>query len=102
MRGGQPATCTPPAQLTAEAAAEEETEDLEVDVVLGERFLGAEPEYLVKWVGYSEEESAWEPQSALGDCWKRFGRLLEARAGIQSVSGEDALTNLTRFIMQVL
>ena len=40
-------------------------------MVLGERFLGAEPEYLVKWVGYSEEESAWEPQSALGDCWKR-------------------------------
>lgn len=79
MRGGQPATCTPPAQLTAEAAAEEETEDLEVDVVLGERFLGAEPEYLVKWVWATQRKRAhgsrralWETAgSALGDCWKR-------------------------------
>ena len=66
-----PPPTPPPAQPTAEVAASEEAEGFEVDVVLEERFLGAEPEYLVKWVGYSEEENSWEPQSALGDCWKR-------------------------------
>ena len=65
-----PPPTPPPAQPTAKAAAGEEAEGFEVEVVQEERFLGAEPEYLVKWVGYSEKENSWEPQSAL---WETAG-----------------------------
>lgn len=39
----------------------------EVEKIVGYRRNNGEAEYLIKWVGYSEEESSWEPEANLNE-----------------------------------
>ena len=47
----------------------------EVEEIVGYRRNNGEAEYLIKWVGYSKEESSWEPEANLNE-----GSLAEATA----------------------
>ena len=51
-----------------ESSGHADTQFYTVEAVLGERVEGGEPRYLVKWAGYGEEHSTWEPRSNLDDC----------------------------------
>ena len=49
----------------------EDTEEFEVEAILDHRYkrkLGKQTlQYLVKWTGYDQSESAWEPEESLGN-----------------------------------
>jgi len=48
---------------------DEEEEEWEVERIVQKRFREDEtPEYLIKWVGYEEEENTWEPRVNLTHC----------------------------------
>ena len=37
-----------------------------IEAVIGHRRVDEGTEYLVKWVGYGEDETTWEPRSGVG------------------------------------
>ncbi|EDW72015.2 heterochromatin protein 1D [Drosophila willistoni] len=39
-----------------------------VEKIIGKRFWNGRPQLLIKWFGYPEEESTWEPQENMGNC----------------------------------
>ena len=47
-----------------------EEEDYEVEDILEQRGHGSTAEYLIKWKDWPEEDSTWEPESALSQCVK--------------------------------
>ena len=57
----QPAA-RPPPEYTDPAGNEE----YEVERILGQRGAGSRREYLIKWLGYPNEESSWVPRKNLG------------------------------------
>ena len=59
----EPADSTTPLQETFHYETEEETE-YEVETILGQQGQ----QYLVKWKGYDETESTWEPLKNLANC----------------------------------
>eukprot|EP01050_Picozoa_sp_SAG11_P047344 SAG11_NODE_24745_length_368_cov_2.208178_1_plen_46_part_10 len=44
--------------------------EYEVEQILATRRNGDETFYLVKWTGYSFEDSTWEPEAHLANCTK--------------------------------
>jgi transposase InsO family protein len=46
----------------------EDVEEYQVEEIKGERINKGKREYLVKWTGYTEDESTWEPYEHLKDC----------------------------------
>lgn len=54
----------------------ESNQEFEVEAIIGERLVWVEQddtfvqyvEYLVKWLGYSDEENTWEPLDHLNGC----------------------------------
>jgi hypothetical protein len=47
---------------------EEGEEEWAVEKIVDERKRGRRIEYLVKWVGYGDEENRWLPRRKLIDC----------------------------------
>ena len=45
-----------------------EEEDYEVEAILDERVRSRKRQFLIKWMGWPEEDSTWEPLAALSDC----------------------------------
>ena len=43
----------------------EREKEYEVEKIIGKKMNGNSKEYLIKWKGYSENESTWEPESNL-------------------------------------
>ena len=43
----------------------EREKEYEVEKIIGKKMNGNSKEYLIKWKGYSEDESTWEPESNL-------------------------------------
>ncbi|XP_068145474.1 chromo domain-containing protein rhino-like isoform X2 [Drosophila tropicalis] len=43
-------------------------EEYIVEKIMGKRFWNGRPQLLIKWFGYPDEESTWEPQENMGNC----------------------------------
>ena len=54
----------------------------DVEAILAERVTRGERWYLVKWVGYGEKRSTWEPRSNLATCTVFLAHLRSAAGGI--------------------
>jgi hypothetical protein len=60
-----PATNTPASKQPQKKPAKPQSKEYEVEKILKQRTRKGHKEYLVKWKGYSEKESTWEPESHL-------------------------------------
>ncbi|MFH3635238.1 chromo domain-containing protein, partial [Acinetobacter baumannii] len=71
--------------LRPDAQLVEDAEEFEVEAILDHRYkrrLGKQTlEYLVKWVGYDQAESTWEPEEHLGNAQEILGKYRE-RSGL--------------------
>ena len=50
--------------------------EYEVEKIIGKKVNGNFKEYLIKWKGYSEDESTWEPESNLENAKLSIEKLL--------------------------
>lgn len=65
-----------------EKDAEEEEEDVyEVEDIIDDQFNREERKhyYLVKWLGYPQEDNTWEPEENLVDCEEKFQEYIKIR-----------------------
>ena len=58
-----------------------EEEDYEVERITAERTVGGTTQYLIKWVGWPDEDSTWETADALENAQGVLARWQEGRGG---------------------
>lgn len=63
----------------AQQADEEEEPTYAVEAITSLRFVKGERQYLVKWVGYSEDQSTWEPMENLVGCAEQIREFQQKR-----------------------
>ena len=87
---------------------DEESEDdehyFEVDKILDKKQVGKRFQYLVKWVGYSEDQATWEPPTNLSNVknmLKEF-ELSYGMASHQNPSTTNTLSNATKDSSQIV
>lgn len=74
------------APKAANKASSDEEEDYVVERVIGKRFRRGQPEYLIKWQGYGDEDNTWEPQSNL-NCPELIAEYEKDRKGTPASAG---------------
>ncbi|KOO27663.1 chromobox protein 1 [Chrysochromulina tobinii] len=67
-----------------------EEQDYEVEKILAQRQRGRKVEYLIKWLNWPDEDSTWEPASALTECPEIFAAWNEANPAPPARSSSTA------------
>lgn len=60
---------------------EDGTPEYEVESVLDHKNIRGVRHYLVKWVGYSNEENTWEPANGLENCYEVINEYWKEKSG---------------------
>ena len=81
----------PPLPILVEGVPE-----FEVESILNHRRRGRTKQYLVKWLGYGEEHTTWEPESCVRNCperineyWARVAQRAEHKRGAVRAADEQ-------------
>ena len=67
--------------------------EYEVGQILATRRNGDETFYLVKWTGYSFEDSTWEPEAHLANCTKALKELERRSTHARYPTHEDMMAD---------